>query len=126
MEVRGLRQAGSAARSFLVCMQALEINAATLNSLPDEGREALLQRLLEQKLRSFATQVSMRPQGILAILPLASLQQGLCSSKCLLIGCACSLQGVRPMSWQADISFSLESGEDYLDAFERVSLTACR
>ena len=39
--------------------QAPEIDAATLNMLPDESREALLQRLLEKKLRCFATQVRL-------------------------------------------------------------------
>ena len=40
-------------------MQAPEIDAATLNMLPDESREALLQRLLEKKLRCFATRVCL-------------------------------------------------------------------
>ena len=39
-------------------MQAPDIDAAALHALPNETKEALLQRLLEQKLRTFATQVS--------------------------------------------------------------------
>ena len=45
--------------SLLALLQAPEIDAATLKMLPDESREALLQRLLEQKLRSFAMQVRL-------------------------------------------------------------------
>ena len=52
-------------------MQAPEIDAAALNMLPDESREALLQTLLEQKLRSFATQVRLF-HGPLANLQLLS------------------------------------------------------
>ena len=44
---------------LLALLQAPEIDAATLNMLPDDSREALLQRLLEQKLRSFAMQVRL-------------------------------------------------------------------
>ncbi len=43
----------------MALLQAPEIDAATLHMLPDDGREALLQRLLEQKLRSFAMQVRL-------------------------------------------------------------------
>ena len=41
----------------LASMQVAEVDAAALQALPDESKEALLQRLLEQKLRSFASQV---------------------------------------------------------------------
>ena len=41
----------------LASMQVPEVDAAALQALPDESKEALLQRLLEQKLRSFASQV---------------------------------------------------------------------
>jgi hypothetical protein len=41
----------------LASVQVPEIDAAALQALPDESKEALLQRLLEQKLRSFASQV---------------------------------------------------------------------
>lgn len=40
-------------------MQVPEVDAAALQALPDESKEALLQRLLEQKLRSFASQVPL-------------------------------------------------------------------
>ena len=39
-------------------MQAPDVDAAALHALPNETKEALLQRLLEQKLRTFATQVN--------------------------------------------------------------------
>lgn len=45
--------------AFFASLQAPEIDAAALNMLPNESREALLQTLLEQKLRSFATQVRL-------------------------------------------------------------------
>ena len=39
----------------LASMQVPEVDAAALQALPDESKEALLQRLLEKKLRCFAT-----------------------------------------------------------------------
>lgn len=48
--------------SAVAPVQGPEIDAATLQMLPDDSKEALLQRLLEQKLRKFAGQVRLSLQ----------------------------------------------------------------
>lgn len=59
---------------MVASMQIPDIDAAALHALPDETKEALLQRLLEQKLRSFASQAS---QCLIHAIPLPFMVPGL-------------------------------------------------